>query len=58
VAHPDDNTFDSTDPNSPNPKKMMNAKDGEGPGVRVVSAVESGILKDLGYAMVAQTPTP
>lgn len=58
VAHLDDNTFDSTDPNSPNAKKMMNAKDGEGPGVRVISAVESGILKDLGYAMVAQTPTP
>ncbi|MGX9790567.1 Ig-like domain-containing protein [Mycobacterium sp. MMS18-G62] len=52
VAHLDDNTFNNTDPNSENAKKMMNAKDGEGLGVRVVSAVESGILTDLGYTMV------
>ncbi len=38
-------------------QKLMNAATGTGPGVRVLSAFEVGILRDLGYhAVVPQSP--
>ncbi|AQT81760.1 hypothetical protein B1R94_24675 [Mycolicibacterium litorale] len=36
--------------------KLMNSTSGTGPGVRTLSPVEIGILKDLGYTMVSQPP--
>lgn len=33
-------------------EKMMNAKADRGPGVRVLSAIEIGILRDIGYRVV------
>ena len=44
-SHLDDYTFFG------NNIKLMNAKVGSGPGVRELSAVEQGILKDIGYAV-------
>lgn len=49
-AHLDDLVFIGVD------RKMMNASTTPGPGVRVLSAIELGILKDLGYQVVARTP--
>ncbi|BBX67427.1 Ig-like domain-containing protein [Mycolicibacterium psychrotolerans] len=46
MSHLDDTTFTGAD------DQVMNAKAGKGPGVRVLSAVELGILKDLGYQVV------
>ncbi|MBX7448978.1 cadherin-like domain-containing protein [Mycolicibacterium sp. 3033] len=46
VSHLDDATFTGAD------EQIMNARTGTGPGVRVLSAVELGILKDLGYQVV------
>lgn len=46
VSHLDDTTFTGAD------EQLMNAKAGKGPGVRVLSPVELGILKDLGYQVV------
>jgi hypothetical protein len=51
VSHLDDATF--TDAN----QKMMNAKTDTGLGIRVLSPVELGILKDLGFTVVPQTST-
>ncbi|MGP4058110.1 Ig-like domain-containing protein [Mycobacterium sp. 4D054] len=42
-SHLDDFTFSGDD------QLMMNAQTGTGPGVRVLSAIEIGILRDLGY---------
>lgn len=53
VGHLDDETVKDADPNSINAKKLMNAADGEGLGVRTLSPVEIGILKDLGYTMAS-----
>jgi hypothetical protein len=52
-AHLDDKTFTNPDPTSINAKKMMNAADSEGLGVRTLSPVEIGILQDLGYTVVS-----
>lgn len=51
VSHLDDATF--TDAN----QKMMNASTGTGLGIRVLSPVEVGILRDLGFTVVPQTST-
>ncbi|MGY4709580.1 Ig-like domain-containing protein [Mycolicibacterium sp. CBM1] len=51
MSHLDDTTFTGT------AQKLMNAASTTGVGVRTLSAVEIGILQDLGYTMVPQTPT-
>ncbi|MBJ7385334.1 MAG: hypothetical protein JHC55_12690 [Mycolicibacterium sp.] len=51
VSHLDDATF--TDAN----QMMMNAKTDTGLGIRVLSPVEVGILRDLGFTVVPQTST-
>ncbi|KUI45747.1 hypothetical protein AU198_23080 [Mycobacterium sp. GA-1199] len=50
VSHLDDRTFEGAN------KKIMNSGDDTGLGVRTLSAIEIGILKDLGYTMAEQTP--
>lgn len=52
ISHLDDNTY--TGVNS----KMMNAASNDGPGVRTLSAIELGILKDIGYSNVSPVPEP
>lgn len=49
-SHLDDFTFTGPD------QLMMNANTDTGPGVRVLSALELGILRDLGYQVDPQTP--
>jgi hypothetical protein len=51
MGHLDDKTFTGTN------EKMMNARTGKGPGVRILSPIELGILKDLGYTVTPNTPT-
>ena len=51
MSHLDDNTFTGSG------ALLMNAATDTGPGVRVLSAVELGILRDLGYTVIA-TPAP
>jgi hypothetical protein len=51
LGHLDDKTFIGTN------EKMMNAKTDKGPSVRVLSPMELGILKDLGYTVTPKTPT-
>ena len=46
-AHLDDYTFSLFDP------QLMEAATGSGPGVRVLSPIEQGILQDLGYTVSA-----
>lgn len=48
-AHLDDLVFIGVD------RKMMNAATTPGPGVRVLSTIELGILKDLGYHVVSRS---
>lgn len=43
MGHLDDDTFEGAD------EKLMNANTGKGPAVRTLSALELGILSDLGY---------
>ncbi|PQP49913.1 Ig-like domain-containing protein [Mycolicibacterium austroafricanum] len=43
MGHLDDDTFEGAD------EKVMNANTGKGPAVRALSALELGILSDLGY---------
>lgn len=51
MGHLDDFTFTGAN------EKMMNAKTGTGLGVRVLSAVEIGIMRDLGYQVsLPQSP--
>jgi len=53
VAHLDDATFTGVD------QQLMNAFSGTGPRLRVLSPIELGILKDIGYTVVdgvASTP--
>ncbi len=50
VSHLDDNTFIGA------AAKLMNAVTDTGLGIRVLSPVEIGVLKDIGYTMV--TPAP
>lgn len=50
MSHLNDSTFVA-----PN-EQMMNANTDTGPGIRVLSAIEIGIMKDLGYTMVPQQP--
>ncbi|MEH3139612.1 MAG: Ig-like domain-containing protein [Mycobacterium kyogaense] len=50
MGHLDDSTFTGAN------EKMMNARTDKGPGVRVLSPVEIGILRDLGYDV--RTPAP
>jgi len=49
MSHLDDNTFTGS------AEKLMNASSDTGVGVRVLSAVEIAIMKDLGYTMVSQS---
>ena len=49
-SHTDDKTFIDA------AQLMMNAKTGEGPGVRVLSVMEIGILRDIGYTVVMVLP--
>ncbi|BBY64626.1 Ig-like domain-containing protein [Mycolicibacterium helvum] len=49
MSHLDDNTFTGS------LEKLMNAASDTGLGVRTLSAVEIGIMKDLGYTMVSQS---
>ena len=51
VSHLDDATFTGAD------QKMMNARTDTGLGIRVLSPVELGILRDLGFTVVPQTST-
>jgi hypothetical protein len=50
-SHLDDKTFTGSN------QKMMNAKTDTGLGIRVLSPVELGILRDLGFTVVPQTST-
>ncbi|MDF2827789.1 MAG: hypothetical protein K0R01_1072, partial [Mycobacterium sp.] len=50
-SHLDDTVFTDAD------QKMMNAKTDTGLGIRVLSPVELGILRDLGFTVVPQTST-
>jgi hypothetical protein len=54
VTHLDDNYFNNrTDPSDPRYIQLMNAKDEEGIAApNYLSAIEIGILKDLGYTMI------
>ncbi|OYN77052.1 Ig-like domain-containing protein [Mycolicibacterium sphagni] len=47
IAHTDDNTFNGTI----QPRDLMNAVDPFGPGPRTFSAVDRGVLEDLGYTL-------
>ena len=38
-------------------EKLMNASSDTGLGVRTLSPIEIGIMKDLGYTMVSASPT-
>ncbi len=51
MSHLDDDTFTGAN------QKMMNASSDTGLGVRTLSAVEIGILKDLGYTLVSPSPS-
>lgn len=51
MHHLDDETFTGDD------EKLMNAATGTGPGARVLSDIEIGILRDLGYHVVPQAPS-
>ena len=46
ISHLDDATFTGLD------RTIMNAQIGTGPGVRVLSAIELGILKGIGYTVL------
>ena len=45
VSHLDDYTFSGSS------RQLMNATSGPGPGNRALSAIEVGILQDLGYTV-------
>jgi hypothetical protein len=49
MSHLDDDTFTGV------LEKLMNASSDTGVGVRILSAAEIGIMKDLGYTMVSQS---
>ena len=51
MSHVDDDTFTGAN------QMLMNAYSDQGLGVRVLSPVELGILRDLGYHLVPQSPT-
>jgi hypothetical protein len=50
MSHLDDNTFTGSI------TQLMNAASDTGIGVRTLSSFEIGIMKDLGYTMVSQSP--
>ncbi|MEZ0339234.1 Ig-like domain-containing protein [Mycobacterium sp. pV006] len=50
MSHLDDDTFTGED------EQLMNANSGKGPGVRVLSPIEIGILRDLGYTVFPLQP--
>ncbi|MCF3648285.1 hypothetical protein [Synoicihabitans lomoniglobus] len=50
-SHTDDNTYLGTS------ALLMNAATDTGPGVRTLSAIELGILRDIGYDIAPTTPT-
>jgi hypothetical protein len=52
LSHLDDNRF-----SGPN-EKLMNAESGVGPGIRVISPIELGILTDIGYTVRSGSGTP
>jgi len=60
MSHLNDDYFNNkTDPSNPRYIQLMNARDT--PGIKApnyLSAIEIGILKDLGYTMVLPAPAP
>ncbi|MBI3691355.1 MAG: hypothetical protein HY239_12070, partial [Mycolicibacterium aromaticivorans] len=54
IAHTDDNTFNGTI----KPRDLMNAQDPFGPGPRTLSALDRGVLRDLGYTLAALAAVP
>lgn len=51
-SHVNDYLFNQ--PSGLNAEQLMNAASGMGPGIRILSAMELGIMKDLGYAMIPE----
>ncbi len=51
ISHLDDEFFTTQ-------ALLMESSTGKGPGVRVLSNIELGILKDIGYTKVAPVPVP
>ena len=56
MSHLDDQTFTDNDLTAKNAKQLMNSATDPGPGVRTLSPIELGILKDLGYTVAAVAP--
>jgi hypothetical protein len=52
LSHLNDNAF------SGSKEKLMNAESGVGPGIRVISPIELGILSDIGYTVRSGSGTP
>ncbi len=57
ATHLDDATFTSTNPAALNAMQLMNAATDTGLGVRILSDLEMGILKDLNYNIVPEPGT-
>lgn len=51
-SHLNDYLFD--EPSGLNAEQLMNAASGMGPGIRILSAMELGIMKDIGYAVIPE----
>ena len=49
LSHTDDNTFNG----KIKPRELMNARDPYGPGPRTFSAIDRGVLLDLGYTLAS-----
>ena len=52
LSHLDDNAFSGSN------EKLMNAVTSVGPGIRVISPIELGILADIGYTVRSGSGTP
>ena len=52
VSHLNDNVFSGSN------EKLMNAVTGVGPGIRVISPIELGILSDIGYTVTSGSGSP
>jgi hypothetical protein len=55
MSHLNDDFYNGS--SAPRPEMLMNASSDTGLGVRTLSAIEIGIMKDLGYTMVSSSPT-
>lgn len=56
-SHLDDATFTNTNPAALNTLQLMNAKTETGLGVRTLSGIELGILRDLNYNVIPEPGT-